>query len=227
MRSIRLHGKGGRRFRQPPCRRTFGCAPATGTCARLPSAACSARAGKGSGLRVPDIVRPTTRWAVTGAGAIPKDQLPTSMSFAPLLPCGIGFAVRSSKVADPEGSPRLDGLARSMSLRRATIFRAFGHPADPAPKRLTALKTRSTLARGRRLRVRSPGWSMLRGSISCPGGPSFICRSMRKTFWTPDPFRFHPTRSRERDRPFPGVASPYRHAWLPKGTCACRSVVNF
>lgn len=30
---------------------------------------------------------------VTGAGAIPKDQLPTSMSFAPPLPCGIGFAI--------------------------------------------------------------------------------------------------------------------------------------
>lgn len=77
------------------------------------SAACSARAGKGSGLRVlvnarrmPPVGHPRTasrpegtrqRQAalgpVTGAGAIPKDQLPTSMSFAPPLPCGIGFAI--------------------------------------------------------------------------------------------------------------------------------------
>lgn len=134
---------------------------------------------------------------------------------------------RSSRVADPEGSSCLDGLARSISLRRAATSRAFGHLACPAPKRLTALKTRSALARRRQLRVRSPGSSMLRGSISRPGGPSFLCRSMRETFWTPDPFRFHPTRSRERDRPFPGVASPYRHAWLPEGTCPCRPVVNF
>jgi hypothetical protein len=77
------------------------------------SAACSARAGKGSGLRVlvndwrtPPVGHPRTasrpegtrqRQAalgqVTGAGVIPKDQLPTSMSFAPPLPCGAGFAI--------------------------------------------------------------------------------------------------------------------------------------
>jgi len=77
------------------------------------SAACSARAGKGSGLCVLVNARRTPRVGhlrtasrpkdtrqqqaalgpVTGAGVIPKDQLPTSMSFAPPLPCGIGFAI--------------------------------------------------------------------------------------------------------------------------------------
>lgn len=87
--------------------------PPQGAARAFMSAACSARAGKGSGLRVlvnawrmPPVGHPRTasrpedtrqRQAafgpVTGAGAIPKDQLPTSMSFAPPLPCGISFAI--------------------------------------------------------------------------------------------------------------------------------------
>lgn len=84
---------------------------------------------------------------------------------------------RSSRVDGPEGSSCLDGLARFL-LPEGTAFRAFGHPAWLVPKHLPALTTRSTLARRHRLRVRSPGLSMLRGSISRPDGPSFACRSM-------------------------------------------------
>lgn len=106
----KAHGKGGRRFRQPPVSPDFRTSrPPQGLRAPSRRRQCPIRAGKGCGperfgRRLTNVFpRP-----VTGAGAIPRDQLPTSMSFAPPLPCGIGFAGWSSRVADPEGSPCLD-----------------------------------------------------------------------------------------------------------------------
>lgn len=146
---------------------------------------------------------------------------------APPLPCGIGFAVsvikarRSLRIiafrcprpvnAAPKEQPHPVRL-----VARLTCAEAPACPDNPLHHCPKAWASRLVA----RL-VHAPGEHFP------PWRPVLPCRSIGETFWTPDPFRFHPTRSRERDRPFPGVVSPYRHARFPEGTCACRSVASF
>ncbi len=217
----------------PPCRRTFGPRAAARAARAFTSAASPDPRRQGWRTRA------LGRWSanafprpVTGAGAIPKDRLPTSMSFAPPLPCGIGFAVsviksRRSRRIVAFRCPRPVHAASKGEPQEKDNFRAVGYPARQRRSTVRPDNPLHLSPEGLGFAFWSPGWAMLRGSISCPGGPPFPCRSIGETFWTPDPFRFHPTRSRERDGPFPGVVSPYRHAWFPEGTCACRSVANF
>lgn len=164
----------------PPAPRVAGLSASRwpqGAARAFMSAACSARAGKGSGLRVLVNARrtppvghlrtasrrripacgkprgglPVRRQAalgpVTGAGAIPKDQLPTSMSFALPLPCGIGFAIsviqscRPRRIASSRW-PRPVHYARGRavpcvwlsSLACAETPARLSNPLHPCPK---------------------------------------------------------------------------------------------
>lgn len=206
----------------PPCRLTFGLRARHRGCARLHVGGIA----RSAPARVADQSGLAGSQRALSVGRSPGRARSRRISFPPRCPllhlCPRASASRFGHPELPIPKDRRVSMARPVHFAsrskppEAATSRTFGHPVWLVPKHLPALTTRSTFARRLGLRVWSPGLSMLRGSISCPGGPPFPCRSIGETFWTPDPFRFHPTRSRERDGPFPGVVSPHRSASFPK-----------
>lgn len=123
------NGKGGRRFRQPPVSPDFWPRAGHRGSARLyvGGMLCPLR----QGLRASRSGHRSANHPMGGhrGGRDPEGPASHLDVLAPPLPCGASFAVRSSKLVDPEGSSRFDVLARSVSLRKGATFRAVGHPA--------------------------------------------------------------------------------------------------